>query len=251
MGFRGFAVIFCLLIFANPVWAGGLEGTYTIIIKKQQKKKLKRWSLAEWLATKNRMRLMDEWLALHSSDTNWEAFFGGGYAQYDSQIGSSAKQTGVNMAGGHLGYYYKIFGVEGSYLNSSDENRSGLNASIHLRLLGTGIQNSNITLSYGFRDRKEPLAGIDDEAKNQYAGASIQLYILSFFGLKGDYRHFFKANTSNGIALDGHRTEATAFFEFSFMRLSLSWFDEPLTLSSPASPTIKRNGYLAGLDFFF
>ncbi|MEK6580021.1 MAG: hypothetical protein AABZ55_12400, partial [Bdellovibrionota bacterium] len=42
------------------------DEVYTFVVKKQEEKQKSRWSLSEWLDTRDRMRMMDLWLALHT-----------------------------------------------------------------------------------------------------------------------------------------------------------------------------------------
>ena len=66
-------LILSILFLLLPLQSFALaEGVYTVIVKKQEEKKSSRWSLADWLVTKKKIALMDQWLALNSSTTWFE-----------------------------------------------------------------------------------------------------------------------------------------------------------------------------------
>lgn len=54
-----------ILIISIPSLAQ--EGLYEFIERKQAEKKQSRWTLAQWLALKERNGLMDQWLALNTA----------------------------------------------------------------------------------------------------------------------------------------------------------------------------------------
>lgn len=234
----------------------GILGTYTIIIKKQEKKKRSRWSIESWLETKAKFALWDRWLAMNSSDTNFEMFLGGAFLPYEAESTSTSGAvlgpTGdFKQTRGQLGFFYKIFGLQADYIDSDEESK-GWNASAHLRLLGTGIQNSNFTIGYGLRHREETFASQLDEFDNQYAEASLTIYILSALGIEGAYRHILAADSQNDVALSGSEVEGTVFFEFSFLRIFGTWFKEGLEAKRSSETTnIERTGVLGGLRFYF
>ncbi len=74
---------FILLLLLTPNFSWAFEGVYTVIIQKQQAKASSRWTLGDWLATKKKMALMDQWLALHSSTQIFELYLGGGEGHFD------------------------------------------------------------------------------------------------------------------------------------------------------------------------
>src|SRR3954466_11936312 len=80
------------------------DDVYTFVVKKPEEKAKTRWSLSDWLETRDKMRLMDLWLAIHSP-TPYEFFLSGGYI-VPTQTGA---QNGFDFA---LGAYATIFGVE-------------------------------------------------------------------------------------------------------------------------------------------
>ena len=85
-----------LVVVSSAGRGNDVEGVYTVIIKKQQEKKSTRWTLSDWLATKKRMALMDQWLALNTKTTLFEARLGGSMGDVEETTAESPiskKQT--------------------------------------------------------------------------------------------------------------------------------------------------------------
>ena len=196
------------------------------------------------------MRLQDRWLALHTSDTVYEGFFGGGYSVIGNSL-NDADLNDVQAPEAHFGFYNRIFGVQGRWVDEGLESGTGFDASIHLRILGGSMQNTNITLGYGLRDRNETFNALEQKYANQYAEALMNFYIFSFVGVKGTYRHLF-ANELGGITLSGNRLEGGLFIDISLFQLFLNYYIESLTFSESGVETnVGREGYTAGMRFYF
>ena len=65
-----------------------VEGTYEVTVNKKQEEKTKaRWTLAEWLAQKQRNQMMDLWLAQNSHSSPYEGFIEGQAINYNESDG--------------------------------------------------------------------------------------------------------------------------------------------------------------------
>src|ERR1043165_618932 len=82
------------------------DEVFTFIIKKQEQKEKSRWSLQEWLDTRDRMRLMDLWLAIHSPSPY--GFFVGGAGTLGDLPGALSYTTSHLAAAA----YASIFGLQ-------------------------------------------------------------------------------------------------------------------------------------------
>lgn len=217
------------------------------IQKKQEIKRENRWTIYDWLAAKAKFRMMDRWLALNSSDTEFEMFQGGA-ASREKVTGDGTEGPELDGLRGELGLFYSIFGVTGFYEDIEDRE-FGWGAALNLRLLGTSMQNSNFTVSYGGHWRK--ISG--EEFENQYAAASLTFYILKFLGISGAYRFYLPAETDAGVELSGRRVEGTLFFDLSFLRIYGTWFQEPLEFKDAAGAVSEdeREGMIAGVQLYF
>src|SRR5436190_22356647 len=96
-------VIACSWIVVPAAWS---DEVFTFVVKKQEEKAKTRWSLQDWLETRDKMRLMDLWLALHSPSP-YEFFVGGGYRY--AQAGDAPGYSGWNLC---AAAYASIFGLE-------------------------------------------------------------------------------------------------------------------------------------------
>lgn len=203
------------------------DEVYTFVIKKQEQKKATRWSLAEWLETKDRMRLMDLWLALHTP-TPFEFYISGFHQNLDSNL--RRESTGLN---GELAAYATIFGLG---LRKEFYGRNDWEGLFHLRLFGFHSQGTNLTLHAGF---KGPIGSGD--SRNTILGGSINFYLAKFFGIEMLYHHYFDPTSGNRPEPSQTRFEGGAFIDFSFVRV----FGDLIRESA------KGTGYKVGARIYF
>jgi hypothetical protein len=197
------------------------DDVYTVIVKKQEEKKLKRWSLSEWLETKEKMKLMDMWLALHTPSP-FEFFINGEYQ-------SPSQGYALGMAA-----YASIVGLEVQREWISPPRTHAL---FHLRIFGFADQSTHITLQTGIRDEAR---GDGAQPRSALFGARMSVYLLKYFGVEGLYRHYFE---TAGRASE-RRWEAGAFIDFNFVRVYGKYFNE-------SSPLDHRQGPAIGMKFYF
>ena len=175
---------------------------YTFVVKKQEEKQRSRWTLSEWLATRDKMRLMDLWLALHSPSP-YEFFVGGNYGF----IGSGSQTNSIRF---QAGAYASIFGLE--LQRSSGTIREWLYL-FHLRIFGFHAQATNITLEAGLRSADKPFV-----SRNAVAGIGMSVYLTRFFGLDGLYRYNFgSVPSSTRYRVYGSYFEGGPFIDFKFL----------------------------------
>jgi hypothetical protein len=205
------------------------EDHYNFIIQKQEKKEKNRWSLQEWLDTRDRMRMMDLWLALHSP------------SPYEFYV-STLYRTGNVAAGGYYGgwnlqvaAYAYLFGVEvqRDWSNSGDRWLGVVN----FRIFGFHNQATNLTLQGGLVSDSRS----GTETWNGVAGAHMTLYLSKGFGVTGLYRYRFPKAAA--VQSRGSRAEAGAFIDFRFVRVLGEYFAE----IDSASPQHSYTGIQFGL----
>jgi hypothetical protein len=189
---------------------------------------------------KDKMRMQDIWLALHSSSP-YEFFLGGNY-QF------ATRTPGGNDFGwrGEFSAYASIFGLGVEY--DSIATYSRFNAQFNFRFFGPRAQGTNMTLHLGLRNQTETT----DTFRNLYAGLQFTLYMTKFFGVEGAYRYQFDSTPyALGIA-GGYALWGTAFIEFDFFRVYFSYVGEieTRTLGTTATPR-ARTGALVGGRFYF
>ncbi|MCM2323514.1 MAG: hypothetical protein NDJ90_09660 [Oligoflexia bacterium] len=195
------------------------DDVYTVVVKKQEAKAQRRWSLAEWLETKEKIKLMDMWLALHTPSP-FEFALSGDY------------RTGSGPGGNFTGWsasalaFATIFGLEAQFERAPQSRYHGL---FHFRILGYSDQGTHITLQGGLRGiggHRAPLAGV-----------RTSLYLARFFGIEGLYRHYFES------AGPERRYEAGAFIDFRYLRVYGGAYFEPLP--------VRSSGATLGTRFYF
>src|SRR4051812_2514013 len=94
-----------MLALLAPATQARADEIYTFVVKKQEEKAKTRWSLADWLDTRDKMKLMDLWLAIHSPSP-YEFFLSGSYIiPSDSTV---SKGSDLSVAA-----FATIFGLEG------------------------------------------------------------------------------------------------------------------------------------------
>ncbi len=234
-----FASVFLVVLFSIAVFStvSRADEIYTFVVKKQEEKAKSRWSLTDWLNTRDRMRMMDLWLDLHSP-TPYEFYLGGALESGKTEAGQKY-QGGI----GYLAAYATVFGLEIQREQSFAHIWNGL---FHLRIFGRHAQATNITLEGGLRFR--------GSLRSPVAGAALTLYFTKFFGADGLYRMIFNSNTDSfNTRVKGYRVESNAFIDFSFARVYGGYFYEQETASMESRQSVfpRRSGALAGLRLFF
>lgn len=211
-----------------PHFSHAADESYTFIVKKQEQKKSTKWSLSEWLETKEKFRLMDMWLAMHSPSP-YEFFLGYDYLLIS---GSGSRIT--------AGAYATIFGLEGRYETQPYGDWTAL---FKLRFFGYHVQGTHMSLGIGARGRSDAFGSY----RNPVANFELALYLSRFFGLQGIYEYYLASTPrNNGSSVTGSRLNAEAFIDFSFFRVGAGYYTES---SSDSAPLIT--GYTLGGKIFF
>lgn len=238
---------------ATPQAHAQLEGTYQVAIKKQEEKKISRWSLADWLQQKQKNQLMDMWLAKNSLSSHFESFLEARSVNYglsNGQIGSEVENH--NIYGAALAAYAGVAGLRGTY-DSDSQERSGWSGSVNLRLLGQAMQDTHINIEYGLRGLKLGNQTDAENFQNQFGGVSMNIYLARSFGLEGIYHRILPAESTSKRTLEGEDSRAGIFIDFSFVRVFGHWRNELLRFNGGGQPdtTELRQGYGGGLRFYF
>lgn len=188
------------------------EGTYQVIIRKQQEKQASRWSLLDWMNTKKKMAIMDQWLALNSSVNHFEFSL---YGEKNKTDMANIKNDGISAG---LSFYYRIFGLEGSWseIEKTLHEKSGR---VGLRIFGKSDQGPNIKLFYGLASQKDFSQNLES-IKPSFYGGSTTIYLLPFLGGFVEYAKYGKETFSQtSTEVDGDRLTSGAFIELSFLRI--------------------------------
>ena len=231
-------------------WSSGIDFS-----ARASNREKSRWSLTDWLAMKERNRMMDMWLNVNAPSP-YEFMIGGSYISGKSEV---TQGTGLGPALDSISYsgeaaaYAQLVGLSGEYENNPDEDFASSAGLFNLRLLGDSIQNTSLTLSYGLRS-KELSGTTSTRLSQQFGQAALQLYLTKFFGIDGKYRYYLKSDDDQLGDVNGNLTEAGVFIDFKALRIFGTWYKEEIKTKTPAAieDTItERSGIKTGIKIFF
>lgn len=252
MKLNAIMLLFSLLA-VSPVKAGAQYFQADLMKKRQASKAQTRWTLTDWLAQKQRLALMDLWLSQNRSETVFEMDLGASRQELSVETHSAGVRTENDFDSTRytLSFFIFMFGLQGEYLDS-DEGYTQTSAHVNLRLLGSSQQNTRFNIKYGLRKR-ELNAPSSEEWQQQYAGAELNLYVTDFFGLNGEYRHFFKDRSTAGVELSGAEWSGGGFLEYGLFRVFARYrMEKEEQLTSSGAPTsIERSGLEYGARLYF
>ncbi|WP_347357228.1 hypothetical protein [Bdellovibrio sp.] len=225
-------------------WGSGIDFT-----KRAAAREKGRWSLSEWMETKNRNRMMDMWLSVNSPSP-YEFALGGTYNSFKTEVeGSGTSESHVSYSG-EVSAYAQFVGLTAEYENNTEEDFNDLGGMLNIRLLGNSIQNTAFTIHYGLRTRE----GSGERLSQQFGQVSLQVYLTKYFGIDGKYRYFLPTSTDNLGDVEGNRAEAGLFIDFKAVRIFGSWFKESQKTKIPAATddtVTDRTGIRSGIKIFF
>jgi hypothetical protein len=241
--------------------SGGGHGRYSLLgydyTKRAENREKGRWSLSDWLALKEKNRLMDMWLSTNSPSP-FEFMLGGAYNSITTETtGSSVSSNNGSKAfsayNAEVSAYAQFVGLTGEYENNSAENYSDLAGMFNLRILGNSLQNTSLTLHYGLRTR-DIIGTQATRLSQQFGQASLQLYISKYFGIDGKYRYYLP--TTDSVMGDVNETLVTGgvFIDFKGLRVYGQYFKEEQKSRSSSATTdtvTDRSGIQSGIKIFF
>jgi hypothetical protein len=209
------------------------------------------WTIVDWLQQKNVNALADQWLALHSSNSLFDISANASGQRYKlkSTVGNVTSSQDANSQSYGLDMYISIFGIHGEYEKTEDKLET-YGGSAGLRLLGTSSSSTNLSVHYGIQVRHDLVAL--EQWQNQYLNGQLTLYVIKNFGLNGQYRYYFPADSNKGARLEGNKVTAGAFVEFLPFRVQASYFHEPLKITRGVAEELQdRAGYDVSVRLIF
>lgn len=245
---RKFLILFFTFSLTSTVCAQGIEGVYEVIVRKQEEKKAVRWTLADWLLTKQKMALMDQWLALHSSSTLFEFFLEGSGGMLDGRSSLESMDKSKTSYRYQAAFYLRAIGIQGGVDKFSGFQDSSFYQG-NLILLGSSAQSTNIQVHYGKRNLNTQYG----EFGPTYWGVSGSLYLLPFLGGLYEYRNYSSDESAGNSFSDRKRQEYGAFLDIWFLRLRGTYFKERSTFNTTANGAFDQriSGWWFGGQLFF
>ncbi len=247
---------FGVLLFTLPLflgWAAPAKAYFQMEMMKAkvQQKSDTRWTLADWLSQKNKIRIWDHWLAMNKSVPFFDLSLSGAKAPHDFKSEVDGVLTKSDESSSlyevDLSIYFINLNAEYEDMSFDREARSG---SAGIRWFGASSQATSLFTRYGVRELKFDLT--DEKFENSFVEGQLQLYVTKFFGIKGRYRKLFAASSKEGRELEGTRSSAGGFIELLIFRIYGEYFNETLELSQGGTITKEtREGPELGVKLFF
>lgn len=271
--------------FSSSAWAQAKVTTY--VVKTQEERENTRWTLTEWLHIKERMKLMDVWLAMFSNpqkdkfspELNLSYSIRRGEFTHSGQsadtqaaqlkgqlwltnlISSTFGVRTLNIDFGGEGFLQRSEGSSGS--TSVGVNYSGHSPHVqygtaNFRIFGKNIQDSSLVLKYGQYRRDGHFgfltaAGMPSSYRGIVAGAEMNLYVFKWLGLEGNYLSFGDTKRlGNDASREGTYYDYMAYIEISLIRFMGGYYHEEWrTEAVGVAYNTHEKGMLAGLKLQF
>ena len=250
------------LVLSSPTARAETRVT-TYVIKVQEEREQTRFTLTEWLRIKERMKMMDLWLAMFSDPAKDrfrpELMLAGWVSrgQYRLATGNAPSGTLAGKAGRAQLWLTNLisatlgvrslnvdFGLEGFRRQTGDLVTAAAMATqttrsisreaycAAFRLFGRNIQDSSLVLKGGRYTHTDGIA--DQELKlsstpitGSWAGAELQLYLLRALGIEATLTQFGDGSSPLGSASQSGSTyEYGLFIEVSLLRLMVGAYGE-------------------------
>lgn len=227
--------------------SGGGERPW-LLSKGAAAREAKRFNLYDWMEQKNRNQVMDMWLSLNTPSP-YEFMLGGTLAQYELSIDNVSQGKNKSYEG-ELSAYARFVGLTGEYQNNTEERFNDVSGIFNLRLFGQTIQGTHLTFHYGLRTRTE--SSDLYRLNQQFAAATLQVYLTKQFGLNGQYRHFYPVTESHFGETTGSMSSYGLFIDFASLRIFGSYYTEfQNSKQNNITNEYKREGSKVGLQLYF
>jgi hypothetical protein len=234
-----------IFILGILVGAQSLAQAPTDFRKKAEQKHGARWTLEDWLAQKERNKMMDLWLAMYAPSP-YEFFISAQKAQLDPT--PSATNSDSEYLRGRVGAYATVLGLEFDYEKNSDF--TDFQGALNLRLAGNAQQGTHLNILGGLRTLEN--SSQNYELKQSFYGADLNLYLTRYFGLSGRYLKFSPKNVPSLGEVSGDQTEYGIFIDFWSVRVSGELVDRyQLQKLNGVNTEVENKGSKFGITFYF
>ena len=233
-------------VIANAQESGGSRPW--LLSKGASAREAKRFNLYDWMEQKNRNQVMDMWLSLNTPSP-YEFMLGINMNQYSLDDGTNPV-TKHKAYEGELHAYATLVGLTGEYQNNTEEHFKDTTGMFNLRLFGQTLQGTHLTVHYGLRTRTDSVG--DYRLNQQFAAGTLQLYLMKYFGIYGNYRQFVPLTESYYGDTKGNMTTTGVFIDFASLRIMGSYFkDRQNSIKNGVETRINREGSKITLQLYF
>lgn len=195
--------------------------------------------------------MMDMWLSINTP-TPYEFVIGGSLQSYhlDTTSAGTTTSTSYNTINGEISAYAKFIGLTLEHTNNAEEKFNDTTGIFNLRVFGNTVQGSHLTLHYGLRTRT---ANDGSYRLNQtFPAVTLQLYIMKYFGIQGNYRGFTPVTESFYGETSADELTYGAFIEYGALRLFGDVYQERQNSKlNNVETNYKREGARVGLKLYF
>ncbi|MBC7754765.1 MAG: hypothetical protein H7Z71_11045, partial [Moraxellaceae bacterium] len=180
-------LVIVLIIFiqtcASVTWSQEKNGNYNIQ-KKAEQRSLKRFTLKEWMDSKDHRALMDMWLSINTPSP-YEFMLSGSFIQYslESKQAGATMRTNKKSMDGSFSAYATLVGITAEYQNNVEENFNDVTGMFNVRVFGNTLQGTHITFHYGLRTRSDNNQHY--RLNQSFPAVTLQLYMTKYFGAQG------------------------------------------------------------------
>ncbi len=215
--------------------------------KRSEQRALQRFTLKEWMDSKDRRALMDLWLSINTPSP-YEFALSGSYFQYS--LDSGGIKNAKKSIEGTFDAYATLVGITAQYQNNVEEKFNDVTGIFNFRLFGNTLQGTHITFHYGLRTRTE---NNNQYRLNQsFPAVTLQLYMTKYFGVQSHYRLYLPTSESFFGDTTADELNAGAFIEYGPIRFFGDYFEERQTSTlMNVNSYIKRTGTKVGLKIYF
>ncbi len=243
-------VLLTLIQFYNVI-AGAQESGGSrpwLLSKGASAREAKRFNLYDWMEQKNRNQVMDMWLSLNTPSP-YEFMLGINMNQYSLDDGTNPV-TKHKAYEGELHAYATLVGLTGEYQNNTEEHFKDTTGMFNLRLFGQTLQGTHLTAHYGLRTRTDSVGAY--RLNQQFAAGTLQLYLMKYFGIYGNYRKFFPVSEDYFGDTEGSSQTTGVFIDFASLRIMGSYFkDQQKSNKNMIDTQINREGSKITLQLYF
>lgn len=209
----------------------------------------KRFTLQEWLEGKERRNMMDMWLSINTPSP-YEFVLSGSLQNYTLETTSAGITTSESKSvyTGDLSAYATFVGATLEHTNNQPENFSDLTGIFNVRVFGNTVQGSHLTLHYGLRTRTSQ----NYRLNQPFPAITLQIYLMKFFGIQGNYRDFGTFTESFYGATNANEVTYGAFIEYGDLRIFGDvYLERQNSVLNGVETNFRREGARLGLKFFF
>jgi hypothetical protein len=239
--------IFTLILMFNLIVIYSAEARTMFGSARKSGNQNARWTLADWVTQKKEFKMMDQWLAINKTKDLFELNVSGGQSSYDYEVSGNIEEQTIDYWS--VSAYWSIFGLK--YTDEkSDEDWKRTSTQLNVRLFGTSSTDTYLEVMGGLRSWKyaNPANTIDQT----FAGAKLNIYLLSFFGIDGEYKKYLKASDSSNVDYESERIEYGAFLDLYFVRVYGGVYKETDAKDDGSTSSEEtREGTQFGAQFYF